>query len=88
MDNFEYTPKNVCAQRMSISVDNDVVKHVEIFGGCHGNRQAIAKLVEGMSVDEVIQKLEGIPCRGSRTGITSCPDQLAKALKEYKESQK
>ena len=84
MKTIEYIPQNVCAQKMVISVEDNIVKHVEIVGGCHGNRQAVAKLVEGMSVDQVIEKLEGIPCRGSRTGLTSCPDQLAKALKSLK----
>ena len=84
MKTIEYIPQNVCAQKMIISVDDNIVKHVEIVGGCHGNRQAVAKLVEGMSIDQVIEKLEGIPCRGSRTGLTSCPDQLAKALKSLK----
>lgn len=84
MKTIEYIPQNVCAQKMVISVEDNIVKHVDIVGGCHGNRQAVAKLVEGMSVDQVIEKLEGIPCRGSRTGLTSCPDQLAKALKSLK----
>ena len=84
MKTIEFSPKNVCAQKMSISVDDGVVKHVEIFGGCQGNRQAVAKLVEGRSIDEVISLLDGIECRGSRTGKTSCPDQLAQALKTLK----
>ncbi len=84
MKTIEFTPKNVCAQKMSISVDDGVVKHVEIFGGCQGNRQAVAKLVEGRPIDEVISLLDGIECRGSRTGKTSCPDQLAQALKSLK----
>ena len=84
MRTIEYFPKNVCSQKMVITVDGDVVKHVEIFAGCHGNRQAVAKLVEGLTIDEVISKLEGIQCRGSRTGLTSCPDQLAQALKTLK----
>ena len=84
MKTIEFTPKNVCAQRMTISVDDGVVKHVEIFGGCQGNRQAVAKLVEGRTIDEVISLLDGIECRGSRTGKTSCPDQLAQALKSLK----
>lgn len=84
MKTIGFTPKNVCAQRMTISVDDGVVKHVEIFGGCQGNRQAVAKLVEGRNIDEVISLLEGIQCRGSRTGVTSCPDQLAQALKTLK----
>ena len=69
---------------MTISVDDGVVKHVEIFGGCQGNRQAVAKLVEGRTIDEIISLLDGIECRGSRTGKTSCPDQLAQALKTLK----
>ena len=84
MKTIEYIPQNVCAQKMVITVDGDIVKHVEIIGGCHGNRQAVARLVEGLSIDQVIEKLEGIQCRGSRTGLTSCPDQLAKALKSLK----
>ena len=84
MKTIEYTPQNVCSQKMVITVDGDIVKHVEIIGGCHGNRQAVAKLVEGLSIDQVIEKLDGIECRGSRTGLTSCPDQLAKALKTLK----
>lgn len=84
MKTIEYIPQNVCSQKMVITVDGDIVKHVEIFAGCHGNRQAVARLVEGQTIDEVISKLEGIECRGSRTGKTSCPDQLAKALKTLK----
>lgn len=84
MKTIEFAPKNVCAQKMSISVDDGVVKHVDIYGGCQGNRQAVAKLVEGRPIDEVISLLDGIECRGSRTGKTSCPDQLAQALKTLK----
>lgn len=84
MKTIEYIPQNVCAQKMVITVDGDIVKHVEIIGGCHGNRQAVAKLVEGLTIDQVIEKLDGIECRGSRTEKTSCPDQLANALKTLK----
>ena len=84
MRTIEYTPKNVCSQKMVITVDGDIVKHVEIYAGCHGNRQAVSRLVEGLTIDEVIKKLDGIECRGSRTGKTSCPDQLAQALKTLK----
>ena len=84
MKTIEYIPQNVCSQKMIITVDGDIVQHVEIIGGCHGNRQAVAKLVEGLTIDQVIEKLDGIECRGSRTGLTSCPDQLAKALKTLK----
>ena len=84
MKTIEYIPQNVCAQKMIITVDGDIVKHVEIIGGCQGNRQAVGRLVEGMKIDEVIARLDGIECRGSRTGRTSCPDQLAQALKSLK----
>ena len=84
MKTIEYIPQNVCAQKMIITVDGDIVKHVEIIGGCQGNRQAVGRLVEGMKIDEVITRLDGIECRGSRTGRTSCPDQLAQALKSLK----
>ena len=84
MKTIEYIPQNVCSQKMVITVDGDIVKHVEIVAGCHGNRQAVARLVEGLTIDEVISKLDGIQCRGSRTGLTSCPDQLAQALKTLK----
>ena len=84
MRTIEFTPKNVCAQKMVITVDGDIVKHVEIYAGCHGNRQAVSRLVEGLTIDEVIEKLDGIECRGSRTGKTSCPDQLAQASKTLK----
>lgn len=84
MKAIEYIPQNVCAQKMIITVDGDIVQRVEIIGGCQGNRQAVGRLVEGMKIDEVIARLDGIECRGSRTGRTSCPDQLAQALKSLK----
>ena len=65
---------------INYDIDGDILKSVEFIGGCAGNTKGIAKLVEGMKVEDVIARLEGIPC-GPRT--TSCPDQLAKALKEY-----
>lgn len=80
-----FHPQNVCSREMRISVEDGIVKKVEIIGGCQGNTTGISKLVEGMKVEEVIKRLEGIKCRGSRTGLTSCPDQLAKALKEIKD---
>lgn len=84
MKTIEFTPQSVCSQKMVITVDGDEIKNVEIIGGCQGNRQGISRLVQGMKIDDVIAKLEGIECRGSRTGKTSCPDQLAKALKSLK----
>lgn len=76
---MRYTTKGVCSQAIDIEVDNGIVKSVQFIGGCHGNTQGVAALVEGMAVEEVIARLEGIDCRGRGT---SCPDQLAKALKQ------
>ena len=71
-----YTPKGVCSRQINIEVNGDT-----IVGGCNGNTQGISSLVKGMKVDEVIARLEGINCNGRGT---SCPDQLAKALKSIK----
>lgn len=79
---MEYTfkTKGTCASRINFEVtDEGKVSHVKFIGGCSGNTQGVAKLVEGMDRDEVIARLEGIRC-GAKP--TSCPDQLAKALKE------
>ena len=73
-----YKTKGVCSQRITIEMDGDIVKNVEFVGGCHGNLQGIAKLVEGMKKEDVIARLEGIRCGFKNT---SCPDQLAQALK-------
>jgi uncharacterized protein (TIGR03905 family) len=66
---------------MQIEIEDGIVKELSVLGGCNGNLQGISKLVQGMPVDEVIGRLEGIQC-GRRP--TSCPDQLAQALKEIK----
>jgi len=76
---MEYRPKGVCSQKITFDVEDGKVKNVKFLGGCNGNLQGIASLVEGMLVEEVIEKLEGIKC-GYKD--TSCPDQLAKALEE------
>lgn len=73
-----YRTKGVCAQEIHLELDGDTIKHVEFIGGCHGNTQGVARLVEGMKADDAIAKMEGIRC-GFKP--TSCPDQLAKALK-------
>ena len=72
-----YRTKGVCAQAIEYEVQDGVVHNVKFIGGCSGNTQGIASLVEGMKVDDVISRLEGISCGGKPT---SCPDQLAKAL--------
>lgn len=78
---YEYMPRGVCSRRMIIEVENDTVVSLSVEGGCHGNLQGVSALVKGMKVDEVIARLEGIRC-GSKS--TSCPAQLANALKEIK----
>ena len=75
---YSYRPQGVCSQRMDIDVEDGVIRSVEVLGGCSGNLQGISRLVAGMDVDEAIRRLEGIRC-GYKP--TSCPDQLAKALK-------
>ena len=81
MKTVNYVPRGVCSRQIQFSLDGDVVRDVKFTGGCHGNLQGIAKLVEGLKVDEVIERLEGIDCNGKGT---SCPDQFAQALKAYK----
>ncbi len=81
MKEFTYTTKGTCSRAIEISVDdNSVITSVKFIGGCSGNTQGVAALVRGMTVEEAISRLEGIKC-GPRP--TSCPDQLATALKQY-----
>lgn len=75
---MKYKTKGVCSQMIDIEMDGNIVKSVSFLGGCHGNLQGIGKLVEGMKKEDVIARLEGIRC-GYKS--TSCPDQLAQALK-------
>ncbi len=75
---YEYKTKGVCSSHIYFEVeDDDIVRGVQFVGGCHGNLQGIAKLVEGMKISEVIARLQNIRCGGKPT---SCPDQLANAL--------
>ena len=80
---FEFKTKGTCSQMIFFTVADGRVYNVEFLGGCNGNLQGIGKLVDGMEIDEVIRRLEGIHC-GMKP--TSCPDQLAAALKKAKES--
>lgn len=73
-----YSPSGVCSRKMEFDVEDGVIKNLKVVGGCHGNLQGVSKLVEGMKVEDVIARLEGIKCGFKQT---SCPDQLAKALK-------
>ena len=76
---INYTPRGVCSRNITIEVTDGIIDSVKFMGGCHGNTQGVAALVKGMKVTEAIDRLEGINCNGKGT---SCPDQLAKALKE------
>ena len=85
MERFEYIPNNVCANKIEFEITDSVVNNISINRGCSGNTKGIAQLCKGRNIDEVIEKLSGIEC-GSRG--TSCPDQIARALMEYKEKTK
>ena len=76
---YEYKTKGTCSQRIFFDIEDGKVKNVQFVGGCNGNLKGIAALVEGMDAEAVISRVEGIRC-GMKG--TSCPDQLAKALKE------
>lgn len=83
MEQFSYQTSGTCSRQIDITLDGNIVKEVHFVGGCSGNTQGVAALATGMTVEEVIQKLEGIRC-GFKP--TSCPDQLAKALKAHLEA--
>lgn len=76
---YEFSPSGVCSQRMLIDVEDGIVRELKVLGGCGGNLQGISSLVKGMKLEDVIERLSGIRC-GMKS--TSCPDQLAQALKE------
>ena len=79
---FDYKTKGTCSQRIFFEIEDGILTNVQFLGGCNGNLQGISSLVEGMKVEDVISRIEGIRC-GMKA--TSCPDQLAKALKEVQE---
>ena len=78
---YEYKTKGTCSQRIFFEVEDGKVKNVQFVGGCNGNLKGIAALVEGCDIDDVIARIEGTTCGMKQT---SCPDQLAQALKEAK----
>lgn len=80
---IQYTPRGVCARAFQIEVEDGKVQSVRVQGGCSGNLQGVAALLKGMPVEEAIQRMEGIRCG---TKQTSCPDQLAQALKTIRNS--
>lgn len=79
MSKIEYKPTGVCCRQMTIEVENGILKDVDFVGGCNGNLKGIKSLLIGMKTTDIIERLEGITC-GNK--LSSCPDQLAKALKE------
>ena len=78
---YTYRTKGTCSQLITFDIEDNKVKNVKFIGGCPGNLLGITKLVEGMDKDEVIARIEGVRCGAKQT---SCPDQLAQALKEVK----
>lgn len=81
---FSYKTSGVCSSTINIEINNNIIESVEFIGGCSGNLLGIGHLVKGMSVDDVIKKLEGIHCGRKET---SCPDQLSQALLQWKSEQ-
>lgn len=75
---IQYTPRGVCSRAFEIEVEDDTIQSVRVVGGCDGNLKGLSSLLKGMKVEEAIARLEGIRC-GPKP--TSCPDQLAQALK-------
>ena len=78
---MRYKTSGTCSSAIDFEVEDGIVKEVKFIGGCNGNTQGVAALVKGMPVDEVVSRLEGIKCGFKGT---SCPDQLARALKEWR----
>lgn len=76
---YSYRPNGVCSRMISFDIEDGTVKNIKFTGGCSGNTQGVASLAEGMKADEIIERLSGIRCGFKGT---SCPDQLAKAVKE------
>ena len=80
-----YKPHGVCSRRITFNVEEGQLKDIVFEGGCSGNTQGISKLAEGMKAEEAVQRLEGIRCGFKNT---SCPDQLAKAIRQALEEEK
>ncbi len=82
METFEYLPKGVCSSKMVFKIDGDTVIDIKVIGGCPGNSLGVRALCQSQKINDIIDKLDGIRC-GYKS--TSCPDQISKALKEYKQ---
>ena len=78
---FEYTPYGVCSRHYTFDIEDNTIKSLVVEGGCQGNLRGISRLLVGMDIDHVIERFEGVDCGGKGT---SCPDQIARALKSYK----
>ncbi len=79
---YRFTPSPmVCSQEMIFNIENGIIKDLKVIGGCNGNLKGISSLLKDMPIDEAIAKLKGIDCAGRGT---SCPDQIAIALEQYK----
>lgn len=76
---YQYTPAGVCSKHIELDIEDGIIRDISVTGGCHGNLQGVASLLRGMPAAEAIARLEGIRC-GQKA--TSCPDQIAKAIKE------
>lgn len=74
-----YVPKGVCSRKFTIQVEDGVIQSLSVVGGCSGNLQGLSALLQGMKVEQAVERLEGIRCGGKPT---SCPDQIAQALKQ------
>ena len=83
MEKITYNTKGVCSRKIDITVENGIILEVSFLGGCAGNTKGVAALIRGMKIEDAIERLDGIRC-GFKS--TSCPDQLARALKEYIEN--
>ncbi len=76
---YTYQPRGVCSRRMTVELENGIIRDVRVEGGCNGNLQGISRLVIGMPATEAIQRMKGIQCGGRPS---SCPDQLSIALEQ------
>ena len=74
-----YVPRGVCSRKFTIEVEDGIIRSLEVVGGCSGNLQGLSSLLRGMEVEQAVERLEGIRCGGKPT---SCPDQIAQALKQ------
>lgn len=81
MKTFMYRPKGVCSSLMKFEMEGETILHVEIVGGCSGNAKGICNILKNKTIDEVVAAFDGVKC-GNKT--TSCPEQIATALKEYR----